>query len=75
MRQRRHRARRRRGLLVVPVEIHENHLDDLIRNGLLDQLQVGDPAITGEAVGRAFKAWLRDCKDSGCHGLRRSGRT
>ena len=72
VRQRRHRTRRRAGLLVVPVEINLNHLHDLIRSGLLDPSQVGNPAITGEAVGRAFRSWIEEgCRNSVGHGLRR----
>ena len=43
VRQRRHRARRRAGLLVVPVEIHEEDPDELVRRGLLDPAQINNP--------------------------------
>ncbi len=70
-RQRRHKARRHAGLLVVPVEIHESHLDDLIRSGLLDPAQVGNRAIMGKAVGRAFRRWIEGRGLSGGNVLRR----
>ncbi len=74
VRQRRYRARRHAGLLVVPVEIHEENPEELVRRGLLDPAQINDPGEVGRVVGVAFKAWLRNLRTSGCHTLRRSGR-
>ncbi len=59
VRQRRHRARRRAGLLVVPVEIHEEDPDELVRRGLLDPAQINNPREVGRAVGKALKRWTK----------------
>ena len=48
-RQRRHRARRQRGVVVVPVELGERHLDVLAEHGLLKS-DASDAAATGRAV-------------------------
>ena len=50
MKQRRYRERRKRGLCVVPLEVSEAEIDDLVRSGLLDPLDASDPEKLAEAI-------------------------
>ena len=54
MKQRRYRERRKRGLCVVPLEVSEAEIDDLVRSGLLDPLDACDPEKLAEAIRSAM---------------------
>lgn len=60
-RQRRVRARRRRGRMVLPVEIDGEVLDALARSGLTREYEA-DRAKLAEAVATAIKQWTDEKK-------------
>ena len=51
-RQRQHRARRKAGRFVVPVELAEKHLDMLVAAGWLDEKDAHDRRACAAAIGR-----------------------
>ena len=59
-RQRRYRARRDKGVCVVPVELTESHLDALTRHGFLRPEDADDTAESGRAVSALIERWVRD---------------
>ena len=63
LRQRRHRARDRAGLFVVPVELGLQQVEDLIRDGLFDATEADDPILwrrkVSQAVVEALKTWSK----------------
>lgn len=52
------RERRRRGLIVVPVEIFREEVEGLVRQGLLDPSDADDRWKIGSAVARVLETWL-----------------
>ena len=53
-RMRRHRARRRRGLRLVQVQLHEFEVDALIGSGWLEERSRDDPNAVVNALHRLF---------------------
>ena len=57
-RQRRHRARRKRGCFVVPLEVNCDLIEALIKRGDLDEADAHDLERLGEAVAMAARRSL-----------------
>ena len=62
-RQRRHRARDRAGLFVVPVELGPQQVEDLIHDGLLDATEADDSILwrrkVSQAIVEALRTWSK----------------
>ncbi len=54
-RQRRHRARRKQGRFVVPVEVRGEMVEALVDRGDLDEANSSDPDHVGEAIAAAAR--------------------
>ncbi len=57
-RQRRHRARRKRGCFVVPVEVSSEMVQALVKQGDIDEVNSSDPDHVGEAIAAAARRGL-----------------
>ncbi len=58
VRQRRHRARRKQGRFVVPVEVTGEMVEALVDRGDLDEANSSDPDHVGEAIAAAARRGL-----------------
>lgn len=59
-RQRRHRARQRRGLAVLPVEVGESTYCALALAGLLPEAELTNSSAVARALGAALKEWTKE---------------
>lgn len=57
-RQRRRRERRRCGLRVVPVEMDQEALAELVRSGVLSDADMADSELLSQSLGELFSALL-----------------
>lgn len=59
-RAKRHRARRRKGLAVLPVEVGESTYCALALSGLLPEADLTNSSAVAQALGSALKEWSKE---------------
>ena len=59
-RAKRHRARRRKGVAVLPVEVGENTYYALALSGLLPETDLTNSSAVARALGSALKEWTKE---------------